>query len=242
MKTLLLTELRLFRREPGPAFWGMVFPVALLIVLGSTVGNKPDVSLGGVGFITVFTPVMTVFSLGLLSLSSLPSTLAGYRDKGYLRRLSTTPVGAWRMLAAQLIIVACLAAAVIVVITLVSHFAFGGDLAQNFGGWLLTIVLLMSAMLSFGLLIASLAPTGKIANVAGSMSFFVLMFFAGLWVPQAAMGSTLRTIAHYTPLGAGVPAIQNAAAGLWPGTNHLLVLVGYTIVLALLAGRFFRWE
>ena len=61
-----------------------------------------------------------------------------------------------------------------------------------------------------------MAPTQRIAAAIGSLLFFPLMFFAGLWVPQAAMGAGLRDISHYTPLGAAVPAVQNAIAGHWP--------------------------
>ena len=68
------------------------------------------------------------------------------------------------------------------------------------------------------------------------------MFFAGLWVPQAEMGATLRDTSHYTPLGAAVPAVQNAIAGRWPGSVHLLVLAVYAVVLCALAGKFFRWD
>ncbi|MGH2870975.1 MAG: ABC transporter permease, partial [Solirubrobacteraceae bacterium] len=82
----------------------------------------------------------------------------------------------------------------------------------------------------------------RVATAAGSLLFFPLMFFAGLWVPQAEMGAGLRTVSHYTPLGAGVPAVQSAIAGHWPGAAHLLVLAGYAVVLCAAAARLFRWE
>jgi ABC-2 type transport system permease protein len=115
-------------------------------------------------------------------------------------------------------------------------------LPRQFGGFLLALLLAMGAMLSLGTLIAAVAPSQRIAAAAGSLLFFPLMFFAGLWVPQAEMGAGLRNISHYTPLGAAVPAVQNAIAGHWPGTVHLLVLAAYAVVLCALAARLFRWE
>jgi ABC-2 type transport system permease protein len=100
----------------------------------------------------------------------------------------------------------------------------------------------MAAMLSLGTLVAAVARTQRIAAAAGSLLFFPLMFFAGLWVPQAEMGTVLRDISHYTPLGAAEPAVQNAIAGHWPGTVHLLVLAGYAVILCVAAARLFRWE
>jgi ABC-2 type transport system permease protein len=241
-RRLLSTELKLYLREPLLLFWGLVFPVGLLVVLGLAGGNKPEKSLGGVKLIVAYTPVVMMFVVTILALSALPATLAAYRDKGYLRRLSTTPIGAVRLLAAQVILNFALAACAVILIALVSHFAFSVSLPQQIGGFILAIALTMAAMLSLGTLVAAVAPTQRIAAAAGSLLFFPLMFFAGLWVPQAAMGAGLRDISHYTPLGAAVPAVQNSIAGHWPGTVHLLVLAGYAVLLCLAAARLFRWE
>ena len=103
-RRLLGTELKLFLREPMLLFWGLVFPVGLLVVLGLAGGDKPQKSLGGVKLIVAYTPVVMMFVVTILALSALPAALAAYRDKGYLRRLSTTPIGAVRLLAAQVIL------------------------------------------------------------------------------------------------------------------------------------------
>jgi ABC-2 type transport system permease protein len=241
-RRLLITELKLFAREPMLLFWGLVFPVGLLVVLGVAGGDKTQKSLGGVKLIVAYTPVVMMFVVTILALSALPAALASYRDKGYLRRLSTTPIGAVRLLAAQVILNFALAAVAVILVALVSHFAFSVALPQQLGGFVLAIVLTLAAMLSLGTLVAAVAPTQRIAAAVGSLLFFPLMFFAGLWVPQASMGATLRDISHYTPLCAAVPAVQSAIAGHWPGTMHLLVLAGYSVVLCAAAARFFRWE
>jgi ABC-2 type transport system permease protein len=211
-------------------------------VLGVAGPKKPQHVLGGVKFIVVYTPVVMMLMLTVLSLSALPAALAAYRDKGYLRRLSTTPVGALRLLAAQIVIDFALEAVAVVLILLVARLAFSVPLPQQVGGFLLAILLTMAAMLAFGVLIAAIAPTQRVAAGIGSLLLFPLMFFAGLWVPQSEMGAGLRDVSHYTPLGAAVPAVQNAISGHWPGSVHLLVLAGYAVVLCALAVRFFRWD
>jgi ABC-2 type transport system permease protein len=183
-----------------------------------------------------------MFTLTILGLSALPAALASYRDKGYLRRLSTTPVGAARLLAAQIAIVLGLATCVVIAILLISHFVFSVALPQQVGGFILAVLLTMGAIISLGTLIAAVAPSQRVAAAAGSLLFFPLMFFAGLWVPQADMGAGLRAVSHFTPLGAATPAIQNAIVGQWPGTVHLLVLAGYAVLVSTLATRLFRWD
>jgi ABC-2 type transport system permease protein len=239
---LVLIEFKLLLREPLLVFWAVFFPVGLLIVLGSTVSDKPQSALGGLRFIVVYTPVIMIFTLTMLAMSAMPATLASYRDKGYLKRLSTTPIGASRLLAAQILIVVGLSICLVTLIVLVSRMAFNVPLPSDFGGFVLAILLTMFAMAALGLLVASVAPSQRIAAAAGGLLFFPLMFFAGLWVPQQEMGPTLRTISQYTPLGAAVPAIQNTEAGLWPGTMHVVVLAAYALVLSVTAIRMFRWD
>jgi ABC-2 type transport system permease protein len=240
--SLVRVELKLLAREPMALFWSLIFPLVLLVVIGSSTSDKPKASLGGLRFIVVYTPVLMTFTLTLMAVSSMPATLVSYRDKGYLKRLSTTPIGAARLLGAQLVIVAGLSIGVVILIMLVSHFAFNVPLPSEVIGFILSILLTMSAVASLGLLIASLASTPRVAGAIGSILFFPLMFFAGLWVPQAQMSAPLRAISQYTPLGAAVPSIMNSNFGNWPGTTHLLVLAGYTLIMLRIASRFFRWD
>jgi ABC-2 type transport system permease protein len=97
-------------------------------------------------------------------------------------------------------------------------------------------------MLTLGLLIASVARTARVAGAAGTMVFLPLMFFAGLWVPRAAMAAPLRRAGDDTPLGAAVSALQHSMSGQWPPAGTLAILAGYTVVFGLLAWRLFRWE
>jgi ABC-2 type transport system permease protein len=239
---LLVSELRLFLREPAGLFWGLGFPVVLLVVLGLAASDKPEKSLGGLRFIVVYTPTVMVFSLAILSLSALPITLTGYREKGYLRRLATTPVGAVRLLAAQLLMVFVVIACVVIAIAVVARLGFSVPLPRQVGGFVLAMVLGAAAMLGLGTLVSALAPTQRVAGITGSMLFFPSMFFAGLWVPRAQMGAALRTVSDYSPLGAAVAAVQQSIAGQFPSAGHLAVLAGWALVLCLAAGRFFRWD
>jgi ABC-2 type transport system permease protein len=241
-RRLMLTELRLFLREPLLLFWGLLFPVGLLVVLGIASPSKPEHSLGGLRLIVVYTPTVMMFTLTILSISALPAALASYRDKGYLRRLSTTPVGAVRLLASQVLIVLGMAACVVILLLVVSRVAFSVPLPREAGGFVLAVLLAACATTALGTLVAAVAPSQRVAAAAGSLLFFPLMFFAGLWLPQAEMGTGLRDFSHYTPLGAAIPAVANATAGHWPGTVHLLVLAGYAVVLCAIAARLFRWD
>jgi ABC-2 type transport system permease protein len=239
--TLVRTEAILNVREIVPLLWGTGFPIALLVIMGAF-SSGPDKSLGGFSLVASYEPILIAFSIATFALQGVPIVLAGYRERGILRRLNATPVGAGRLLGAQLIV--CLAFTLVSVagIVVVGRLAFGVALPGQPAGFCLAVVLAAAAMLTLGLLVAALARTGRVAGAVGTMLFLPLMFFAGLWTPQATMPAALRRIGDDTPLGAAVAALQHSMSGQWPSASGLAVLAGYAAVLGLLAWRFFRWE
>ena len=85
-------------------------------------------------------------------------------------------------------------AVAIAVIAVVARLAFGVHLPTQGFGFVLTLVLTAVAMLSLGALVASVASTTRIAQGLGTLLFFPMMFFAGLWVPRQQMSGGLRHV------------------------------------------------
>ncbi|HEY2793780.1 MAG TPA: ABC transporter permease [Micromonosporaceae bacterium] len=243
LRRLTVNELRLFLRErTGPAF-GVGFPLALLIIFGNIpYFNEPMKTYGGQTILDVYVPILVGFVITMLAVNFLPPTLAGYRERGVLRRLQTTPVGALRVLTAQLIVNVTTIVVSVLAVLLVGRFAFGVALPKQVVAFTLTAVLATLAMISIGLLVAAAAPTGRAANALGAVLFYVSMAFAGLWIPIQVMPTLLQHIAHATPLGAAVTAMSDASQGHWPAGIQLITLAGYTVVAGTAATKLFRWE
>src|SRR5262245_38889934 len=102
MRALIATEAKLLFREP--IYWLVVIllPTAILVIFATIFGpSEPDPALGGLRFVDVFVPSLVVISVATLGIQTLPIRLATYREKGILRRLSTTPAHPMRLLIAQ---------------------------------------------------------------------------------------------------------------------------------------------
>jgi len=240
-RNLVFVEARLLAREPVPLLWGVGFPIVLLSIMGAF-SHGPDKSLGGVTLVATYAPVLIAFTISTFALQGLAPVLAGYRERGILRRLNATPVGAGRLLLAQLTVNLAVTLVATLGILIVGDAAFGVPLPGQGAGFVLALLLTSASMLTLGLLITSVARTARVAGAVGAMLFLPLMFFAGLWVPQATMPAALRRAGDDTPLGAAVSALQHSMSGQWPAASTLAILAGYTVVFGLLAWRLFRWE
>ncbi|XRQ15018.1 ABC transporter permease [Actinomadura welshii] len=240
---VLKAELRLFLREPFSLFWIIAFPTVLLTILGLIPSfREPSPDLGGDRVIDLYVPVSVLLATIMAGLMALPPVLAGYRERGILRRMSTTPVRPAALLAAQIALhfTAALLSALLVIAT--GRLAFGVDLPGHPPGYLLALLLGALSALALGSAITAVTPTAKATNVVGTIVFFPMMFLAGVWVPVQAMPELLRHIVEYFPFGAASQALDQAAGGDWPAWPHLGVTAAWAAILIAGAIRWFRWQ
>jgi ABC-2 type transport system permease protein len=240
---VLRTEVRLFRREPGAIFWILLFPTLLLVILGSIPSFRHhQADLGGLRTIDVYVPVAVLLGMIVSGLQAMPQNLTGYRERGILRRMATTPVRPSALLSAQMLVFGGAALASALLALAVGRLGFDVRLPKQPFGYGLALVLAVLVALALGSVVSALSRTTKIAGAIGSAVFFPSMFCAGVWAPVQTMPHVLARIVGYTPFGAAAQALNQAAAGHWPGWTHLGVLAVWILLLTGAASRWFRWE
>jgi ABC-2 type transport system permease protein len=241
MRALILTEAKLVFREPITWLAAIALPTVILLIFGNVFGtSEPDPALGGLRFIEVFVPSLVVITVGTLGIQTLPIRLATYREKGVLRRLSTTPVRPVRLLIAQLAIYMTTAVIALVLLVAVANLAFGVPLPRQPLYYVAAFLLGMGSLFAIGLLVAALAPSSRAATAVAIPMFFVVMFLGGVYLPRVYLPDILVTIGDFTP--PGVQGLQDAWLGTVPQVAPLLGMGLLTVVVGVLAVRLFRWE
>jgi len=92
------------------------------------------------------------------------------------------------------------------------------------------------------MVIASLFRNAKVAAGFGTAVFFVLMFFAGLWIPRSTMPGWMHVISNLTPSGAGTQTLVDTATTGWPPVGYFGTLLVWGVVTTAIAIRTFKWE
>ncbi|MFD5321557.1 ABC transporter permease [Streptomyces sp. NPDC127098] len=240
---VLRAEARLFLREPGTLFWLLLFPALLLAIVGAIPSYREvDDELGGLRVIDLYVPVTVLLGLLVAGCQAMPPIVTGYRERGILRRMSTTPVPPSAVLVAQMVLngVAALVSALLALA--VGRLVYDVALPDQPLGYGLALLLAVAAALALGGVITALAPTARLATAVGTALLFPMMFCVGVWIPIQTMPDVLARIVETTPFGAAAQALGEAAAGDWPGWYHLGVLAAWTAAATATATRWFRWE
>lgn len=240
---VLISETRLFFREPANLFWIIVFPSLILVILGCVpMFREEKDDLGGLRLIDIYVPIAVLVAQIVAGIQAMPPTLTGYRERGILRRMSTTPARPSTLLAVQMLLNSALAVLSALLVLTVGRLVFSVDLPSHVGGYAVGLLLATAACLATGALVSALASTSKYAAGFASAIFFPALFCVGVWIPVRSMPDALANVVELTPFGAAASALEQAAAGGWPDWSLLGTLIAWAVVLTAAAIRWFRWE
>ncbi len=237
-------EFKLFLREPIGAFFTLLFPLMMLFLFGSIYGNEPSPFFNGYGSVDVSVPAYTAMIIATTGLLGLTITMASYREYGILRRLRTTPIHSFTVLASQV--------AVLFLMTTIGmvFLIAAGKLAYNmrFDGNILNVALgfLLSSLSFFaiGFVLAGLMPSARTAQVVGMVILYPMLFLSGAGLPRELLPETIRRVSAFLPLTYVVDLLR----GLWIGeswgqqTQAVLVLLAILVAGVVISFLTFKWE
>jgi ABC-2 type transport system permease protein len=245
------TEFRLFRREPLSVVFVLAFPLMMMMLLAAVFGNKQadahKIQNGmliwrGVTPANYYTAASVAVIVAALGLMTLPIALAGYRERGILRRFHASSIPASTLVGAQLTVALLTLVAATTVMAIVAGLAYHTMLPQDVLGVVVALLAGTAAFGGIGLLLATVIRTSRSAQGVGLMLFFALWLISGTAPPRAVLPAGLRDVGGLLPLTHLVTAVQNPWFGFgWAGAD-LVFLAAYAAVAGALALWRFRWD
>jgi len=237
-------QAKLYLREPMATFFTIAFAPLMLVLFGLIYGNEPDPALGGQGAMDVTVPAYIALVIVSVGLIAIPIQTSTYRELGILRRYRVTPMRPLTFLIADVAAYYLMTLTGTVLLIAVGMTAFGVQLEGSLPAVLAGFTLSALAFFALGYLVASLAPSARVAQTVGMVLAYPMMFLSGASLPLELLPPGLRTVADFIPLTYVVKLMR----GLWFGEPwsalrfDVVVLTVILVAATALAARFFRWQ
>ncbi len=217
-------------RDPINLFFGLGFPVALILLLTAIQSSVP-VSLFELQSLI---PGVTVFGLSFMTLFSA-TIISRDRGSSLLQRLYTTP-----MTPADFIVGYTLPILPLAVGQTVACYAVGLALGLDFTATILYAVLFIVPVsvlyVALGLLCGSLFTDKQVGGICGALLTNLSAWLSVVWFDLELVGGTFKRIAGVLPFVHAVELERAALSGDFSGAlTDLLWVLGYAVVLFILA-------
>ncbi len=241
---MMVVQAKLYVREPTATFFTIAFAPLMLILFGLIYGNEPNDLLGGRGAMDVTVPSYIGLVIVTVGLIGIPIQTATNRELGVLRRYRVTPLRPLTYLIADVSAYYLMTLVGTVLLIVVGALAFGVRTAGNVPAILAGFTLSALSFFALGYLLASLAPSARVAQTVGMVLAYPMMFLSGATLPLELLPPGLRQVADFIPLTYVVRLMR----GLWfgePWTSLRLdvaVLAVILVVATTLSARVFRWQ
>ena len=221
-------------RDPVNLFFSLGFPLVLLVLLSIINSAIPPEAKNTMFQIQNLAPGLAMFGSVFMALFA-GMLLSKDRTSSFLMRLFTSP-----MTAADFILGYTLPMLVMTIvqaaITLLAAGAFGLDIHIN-----ILFAISMTAVTSLffvgtGLLFGSLLNEKAVGGVCGALLTNIAGWLSGVFIPIDLIGGAFKTITHILPFYHSTEAIRISLGGNFSRMlPHLIVVIGYTIVIFTLA-------
>ncbi len=233
-------EMKLLLREPITVVFVLLLPMVMLYVLGGIFGNEAQAGIyRGVGAMDYYIPAYLALVAASVTLISLPSHIASYRERGVLRRFRASGISGLTILGAEVAVSLGLALAAGGVLILAASPFFEFSTPQSIPLTMAGFTVVLLAFSSMGVFLGALFPTARAAQASGMLLWFLLLFLGGAGPPKEVLTVPLQAVSDWTPLWHAVVVMHHGWLGLDPGLSWLIVLglLGASVGLASLTFR-----
>ncbi len=241
---LTWVELKLFTREPVTLVFTVILPLIMLIMMGEVFGRSPasPEAFRGVNAMIYYTPAYIGVVVSAVGIVAIPVHLAGYRERGILRRLraSSLPIRSWFASQVTVSIIITIICMFILLIPAVLFYevSIPQSLGLVIGGSALAII----SFTALGIFLGLVLPTARAAQGVGMPLWFFMFIVSGAAPPREVLSTLMRDAGQALPLWHVTSVVQDAwLDGTW-NVVASLVLIGVIALAGIISFLVFRRE
>ena len=222
-------------RDPLSLFFGIGFPIVLLLLLFTIGRNIPNHLFN----IEILTPGIAVFSLSFLSLFGA-QILAKDRSSSFLVRLFTTPMTARDFIlgySLPLLVMSILQGAVLYGVAMILELTATTSIFFSIITLIPTSILFISIGLLSGVLLSEKAAVG----INGALLTNLTAWLSGAWIDLDLIGGIFKEVALILPFVHAVEMTKSVLMGQYSHTfSHFCWVFSYAIFLFIITITIFK--
>ena len=212
-------------RDPLNLFFGLGFPVVLLLLLTALQSNIP-VSLFELESLA---PGITIFGLAFMTLFSA-ALIARDRESSFLQRLYTTPLKPKDFILGYMLPILPIAIAQCIACYLAA-ILLGLPITMNILYAVLIILPAAVFYIALGLLCGSLFNVKQVGGICGALLTNVSAWLSGVWFDLELAGGTFKKTAYLLPFVHAVELERAVITGNFSeAIPHLWPVLGYAVI------------
>jgi ABC-2 type transport system permease protein len=243
---IFLHELRaqqlLFWRNREAAFFSFLFPIILLVLLGSVYGDEP---IEGVTAATYLLVGLLGYGVAATAFASLAITLVVRREAGLLKRVRGTPLSPATYLSAVIASMVIVIGLQVVGQLLIGRYLLDAEWPAAPGAFAVVILFGAGAFAALGVAITAFVRSADGSSAVVNAIYLPMAFISGAFFSTQEMPAFLEAVAEVLPLTHLLRVIRGTfidGEGLSSSAGALLAVALWGLAGLAIAIRRFRWE
>jgi len=237
---------RVFWRNPASVFFTVLLPLIFLFIFCSIFGGDTVEERGNISIATYYVPGILTLAVVSATLVSLAIALVEARESGRLKRVRSTPLPTWAIVAGRVgnaIIVSLL---MTVIVTLIGHFVYDVEIpTTTIPALVVTLLVGAFSFSCLGFALTAVIPNEDAAPAITNVAVLPLYFLSGVFIPDTEIPDGVLDFASIFPIRnffeALFTAFDPATTGSGFEWGHLGIVALWGVAGLLLAARYFRW-
>jgi len=167
------------------------------------------------------------------------------KKQGILRRFHTTPLRVWQYFVANVISQGFVGLFAIAALFISSVAFFHLHMKGSYLTFILFVLLSIFTIYGIGLALGGWAKNERQAAPLSNLVTFPMLFLSGTFFPRYLMPEWLQTVSGYlplTPVVDGIRLIVTEGKGFLDVLPQMGLLLGWSVIIYLIAFRVFSWE
>ncbi|WP_432994639.1 ABC transporter permease [Dactylosporangium sp. CA-233914] len=195
--------------------------------------------------IQTITPGLLGWAIATGATFTAASTLVGWRQRRFLRRLTLCPISMGSVVGARLLVSVGIALVQTALFIAVAALFFGLPLQHD---WWATIPLVLAGTLAFlaiGLLAGARLRSVDAAGAVANLLVIPMAFLSGSFFSLTLAPNWLQTVSRALPLrylNDSMTAVLSHGEPAWSVVPQFGLLLGFAAVVTVVAVRLFRWD